>query len=137
MSNKTILSGRPFLFKLLFASLILISVTGWLRFYQSFYQWEWLIRYEIQPGPLYTAIYGLLIGSTGLLTAILFWLKHKLAKLFTQIFITFVIFWWWFDYLVFSKTALAFTDLPFRILLTLTYLSFVYLYLKFSKHIKD
>lgn len=137
MRNKTILSGRPFLFKLLFASLIFISITGWLRLYQSFYQWEWLIRYEIRPGPLYTAIYGFLIGSAGLLNAILFWIKHKLTKRFTQIFITLVFFWWWFDYLVFSKTVLAFTDLSFRILLTLTYLSFVYLYLRFSKHIQD
>ncbi len=135
MLNKTPRSGRPFLFKLLAASLVLISISGWLRLYQSVYQWEWLLRYEIQPGPAYTAVYGFGIGVSALVNAVFFWQKHPLAKRFTQLNIAFIISWWWFDYLVFSKTALAFTNFPFRILLTLIYLSFVYLYLKFSKHI--
>jgi hypothetical protein len=134
MNPKTPLAGRPFLFKLLAGSLVLIALTGWLRLYQSFYQWEWLIRYEIRPGPVYTAIYGALIGLTASTNAILFWIKHKFAKRVIQISIPAILFWWWLDYLFFSKTALAFTNLPFRILLTITYLCFVYLYLRYSKH---
>lgn len=137
MNKQPLYGGRPFLFKLFFASLILIAITGWLRLYQSIYQWDWLLRYEITPGPLYTAIYGFIIGVAGLLNAIFFWLKVRFVKKFTLINILFVFGWWWFDYLVFSKTALAFTDLPFRLLLTLTYLSFVFGYLIFSKHLTD
>ena len=56
--NPKTIKKRPFLFKVLALTLLIISITGWLRFTQSLYQWQFLVEYKIQPGPLYIAISG-------------------------------------------------------------------------------
>lgn len=127
--------NRPFLFKLLFASLMLISLSGWLRLYQSIYQWDWLVRYQVSPGPLYSAIYGSVVGISGLVIAFLFWINPKSSKKLTQAYICVILLIGWLDYLVFSNTSLAFADIHFRIVISIGYLIFIFSYLKFSKYI--
>ena len=136
MKNKTYFLGRPFLFKLFAFSFLLISVTGWLRLYQSIYQWQWLVKYAVQPGPFYTAIYGLIVGGLMLACLLIFWLKTPYAKAFTLGAVLTVVLYSWFDYLVLSKTSLAFTDLWFRAFISIIYCLVVYLYLRFYKQFK-
>jgi len=126
---------RPFLYKILFISLILISLNGWLRLYQSIYQWDWLVRYQVTPGPLYSAILGTIIGFAGISAAVLFWTDPKTSKNLTQIIICAILLIWWMDYLVFNRTTLAYADLHFRVVISIGYLIFVFMYFKFSKFI--
>lgn len=136
MKNKSYFLGRPFLFKLFALSFLLISVTGWLRLYQSIYQWQWLVKYAVQPGPLYTAIYGLIVGGLMLACLFIFWQKKPYVKTFTLAAVLTVVLYGWCDYLVLSKTSLAFTDLWFRVFVSIIYCLVVYLYLRFSKQFK-
>lgn len=135
MTEKALKPGRPFLFKILFFSLVLIALSGWMRVSASIYQWNYLLKYQVKPGPGYSLFYGLMMGLFFTAAALLFWLKHKSAKRFLQIGIPLFFAWWWLDYLLFSKTTVVYTDLPFRIFTTIISLSFVYLYLRFSKHV--
>ncbi len=120
---------RPFLFKLLSVILLLLAAYGWLRFGQSIYQWQYLLELQVSPGPVYTLISGLLIG-TGLTIALAaFWLRRAWAKRYVQISVGMAAIYWWFDYLVFTRNQAAFSNWPFRLLASLVVLGFVYSYL--------
>jgi hypothetical protein len=123
---------RPFLFKVLAFSLLLISLTGWLRFTQSLYQWQFLVAYGIQPGPLYIAISGCIIGLTAGLGLVVFWLRIPWSKLYIQISLILLTIGWWSDYLLFTQNNNAFSNLPFRLVGNFIYLGFVFLYIQYA-----
>lgn len=127
---------RPFLFKVLALSLLMISLAGWMRLAQSIYQWQTLIAYNIKPGPIYTAISGGLVGLIAGSSAVIFWLRLPWAKIIVQISVVTLIGGWWLDYLLFTRNSTAFANLPFRIAATLIYLIFVFIYLQYAPAIK-
>ena len=127
---------RPFLFKILALSLLMISLAGWMRLIQSIYQWQTLETYNIMPGPIYTAISGGLVGLIAGSSAVFLWLRLPGAKIIVQISVVTLVSGWWLDYLLFTHNSTAFANLPFRIAATLIYLVFVFIYLQYAPAIK-
>lgn len=123
---------RPFLLKLIIFSLALIAIMGWLRVYQSIYQWEFLVEYAIKPGPWYSLITGALVGILASIAVVSAWFQWDWSGKFVQISLLVITIGWWLDYLIFSRSSIAFYNLPFRIVATVIYLGFVfgYYYLK-------
>jgi type III secretory pathway component EscS len=124
---------RPFLLKLIIFSLAIIAVMGWLRVYQSIYQWETLLRFGVQPGPWYSLISGAVIGVVSTIAALSTWLRFAWSQKYVQISIVILAAGWWLDYLIFSRSSIAFYNLPFRILATSIYLGFVFGYFYLTK----
>lgn len=122
---------RPFLYKLIIISMAVIAIMGWLRVYQSLYQWEWLLKYEVFPGPWYSLITGILIGLLATFGVVAGWIRLRWSALYIQVSLVVLSLGWWLDYLLFSKSSIAFFNLPFRIVMNLLYLIFVmgYFYL--------
>ncbi|PKO08705.1 MAG: hypothetical protein CVU40_13870 [Chloroflexi bacterium HGW-Chloroflexi-2] len=125
---------RPFLLKLIIFSLAIIAVMGWLRVYQSIYQWETLLRFGVQPGPWYSLISGAVIGVVSTIAALSTWLRFAWSQKYVQISIVILAAGWWLDYLIFSRSSIAFYNLPFRILATSIYLGFVFGYFYLTKN---
>jgi hypothetical protein len=125
---------RPFLLKLIILSLAIIAVMGWLRVYQSIYQWETLLRFGVQPGPWYSLISGAVIGVVSTIAALSTWLRFAWSQKYVQISIVVLAAGWWLDYLIFSRSSIAFYNLPFRILATSIYLGFVFGYFYLTKN---
>ena len=124
---------RPFLLKLIILSLAIIAVMGWLRVYQSIYQWETLLRFGVQPGPWYSLISGAVIGVVSTIAALSTWLRFAWSQKYVQISIVILAAGWWLDYLIFSKSSIAFYNLPFRMVATSIYLGFVFGYFYLTK----
>jgi hypothetical protein len=108
-----------------------IAIMGWLRVYQSLYQWKWLLKYEVFPGPWYSLITGILIGLLATIGVVAGWIRLRWSALYIQVSLVVLSLGWWLDYLLFSKSSIAFFNLPFRIVMNLLYLIFVmgYFYL--------
>lgn len=126
---------RPFLYKLIIISMAVIAIMGWLRVYQSLYQWKWLLKYEVFPGPWYSLITGILIGLLATIGVVAGWIRLRWSALYIQVSLVVLSLGWWLDYLLFSKSSIAFFNLPFRIVMNLLYLIFVmgYFYLVTEK----
>lgn len=127
---------RPFFFKLLTLSLLIISLAGWMRLSQSIYQWQTLVEFNIKPGPLYTVITGGVIGLIAGTSAVVLWLRLPRAKIIVQISLAILISGWWLDYLLFTRSSLAFANLPFRVAVTAIYLIFAFFYLEYAPAIQ-
>lgn len=125
---------RPFLLKLIILSLAIIAMMGWLRVYQSIYQWETLLRFGVQPGPWYSLISGVVIGVVGTIGVVSTWLRLKWSQKYVQISIMILTAGWWLDYLIFSQSSIAFYNLPFRIVATSIYVGFVFGYFYLTKN---
>lgn len=123
---------RPFLFKLLSLLLLIFAVMGWLRFSQSIYQWQYLVAYKVNPGPLYTLISGLLIGISMSIALFAFWMRKPWSKQFLQITVAIIFTGWWLDYLILTRNSSAFTNWPFRLAGSLVVLGFIYGYLQMA-----
>lgn len=125
---------RSFLLKLLVLSLALIAVMGWLRAYQSLYQWETLLFFGVRPGPWYSLISGVFIGLIATSAALSAWLQLTWSRMYVQISIAILVVGWWLDYLIFSQNNINFYNLPFRIAVTVVYGGFVFGYFYFAKY---
>jgi hypothetical protein len=106
---------------------------GWLRVYQSIYQWETLLRFGVQPGPWYSLISGAVIGVVSTIAALSTWLRFAWSQKYVQISIVILAAGWWLDYLIFSRSSIAFYNLPFRMVATSIYLGFVFGYFYLTK----
>ncbi|MHB8135206.1 MAG: hypothetical protein ACYDH1_13405 [Anaerolineaceae bacterium] len=123
---------RPFLFKLFSFILFSMAVMGGLRFFQSIYQWQYLLDYQVKPGPLYSLISGLLIAVIMSIGMVGFWLRKVWSKTYLHISIAIISIAWWLDYLLFTKNSAAFSNWPFRLLATTIVVGFLYGYLQIS-----
>jgi hypothetical protein len=124
---------KTFPYKVLLATLALIATAGFLRMYQTIYQWEYLRLYFVQPGPWYILLTGALVAAgaaTGLVGG---WLYKKWSAKYIRWMILAITVWWWLDYLLLTRTDVAFYNLPFRILVTFVYLIFVFLALAYQE----
>ena len=126
---------RPFLFKLIIISLLVIAIMGWLRVYQSIYQWEYLLRYGVTPGPWYSLITGVLIGIIATTGVVMGWSRLRWNELTIQAALVVLSLGWWLDYLIISQSSIAFYNVPFRLVANFLYLLFVigYFYLDKNK----
>lgn len=128
---------RSFWLKFLAFTLLILSLTGWLRLYQSFYQWQWLVELGVNPGPLYTAVSGAVSGLAAGVGAAALWLHLSWSKRYIQICVLVLMAASWLEYLLFTRTDAGFADLPFRLISSILYLGFVYLYLQLTPPIKQ
>ncbi len=127
---------RPFLLKLIVVSLVIIAVTGWLRVYQSIYQWQTLLEFNIQPGAWYSLITGGLIGLIATIGVIVSWLRLVWSRIYVKISLIVLVAGWWLDYLIFTQNQTSFYNLPFRIFVSVIYLVFVFGYFQMEKRKK-
>jgi hypothetical protein len=105
-----------------------IAIMGWLRVYQSIYQWEYLLRYGVNPGPWYSLITGLLIGIIATIGVVMGWFRLRWNELTIQAAVVVLSLGWWLDYLIFSQSSIAFYNVPFRLVVNFLYLLFVICY---------
>lgn len=125
---------RPFLLKLIVFSLVIIAVMGWLRVYQSFYQWDTLLQFGVRPGPWYSLLSGGLIGIVATFGAVCLWMRLTWSQKYVQVSLLVLSLGWWLDYLIFSQSSIAFYNLPFRIFANGIYLVFVFGYFYLIKN---
>ncbi len=121
--------GRSFLLMVLAISCLLFSLTGWWRLYLSIYDWQLLTSLGLFPGPLYLAIYGLITGLFGVITALSLWLGQPWAPGLARIGGLAAAAWYWLDRLLFTQSAANWTNWPFSAGVTLAGLWFVFLVL--------
>jgi hypothetical protein len=124
---------RPFLLKVIIFSLAWMAVMGWLRVYQSLYQWETLQRFGVQPGPWYSLITGVIIGLIGMVASVLAWLQRTWSRKVVQLSILILVVGWWLDYLLLSQNNTSFYNVPFRIVATIVYVGFIFGYFFLSQ----
>ena len=127
---------RPFLLKLIIVSLAVIATMGWLRVYQSIYQWQTLLEFNIQPGPWYALFSGVLIGLIASIGVVITWLRLPWAYNYVKISLLVLIAGWWLDYFVFTQNQTAFYNLPFRVFVSILYLGLVFGYFQMEKRKK-
>jgi len=84
--------------------------TAWngLRLYETILNWELLIKYDSQPGPLYMALFSS-IWIIASLVVLIELLKGNSRRWLSILKITTIIFtfWFWLDRLSFQKTQLS------------------------------
>lgn len=124
---------RPFLYKLIIIFLGIIALMGWLRVYQSIFQWELLLKYDVSPGPWYSLLTGIVIGVVATIGVITGWIRLHWSALYIQACVGLLSIGWWIDYLAFSKSSIALYNLPFRIVMNLLFLIFVFGYFYLEK----
>lgn len=118
--------GRSFWLKILAAGLLILSVSGWLRLQQALAGWRDLTEIGIQPGPLYIAVTGGLIGAGGLVAALSVWLRSRRGFQFTRVFALIWQAWAWADRLWVSSAENAAAGWPFALGATALILIFIF-----------
>lgn len=104
---------RPWWLKLIAYGLIILSLTGWLRFGQSIARWDSLVEAGIQPGPLYLAVSGLLIGLGALTAGVAVWRRSRLAPQLALPMVVIWVVWLWVDRLWIATSPTALSNAPF------------------------
>jgi hypothetical protein len=125
--KKTRQPGRSFLLIVLTLGFLLFSLTGWLRLYLSFLDWQLLTSLGLYPGPLYLAIYGTITGLFGVIAVVGLWLRRSWAPTAARIGALAVAALYWFDRLLFTQSASNWVNWPFSAGMTLVLLLFVFL----------
>ena len=124
---------RSFWLKLLILLNLIIAMTGWVRLYSVLNQWEWLQYLQIFPPPAYFAITGILLGISGLISAVGLWLMRKWGIVVTHQFITLLALWFWADQLLFTRSETSKANWPFLLGATLLFLGYTYIVLIYEK----
>jgi hypothetical protein len=106
-------SRRPWWLKLLAFGLLALSLSGWLRLQQSVTRWDTLNQAGVQPGPLYLAVSGALIGMIALAGCIAIWLRIRWAPGLTLIGLGGWIIWLWVDRLWIAQSPDTLSNWPF------------------------
>src|SRR5664279_2146441 len=94
--------GRSFLLIVLVFGLLFLSLTGWLRLYLSIQDWQLLVSLGLFPGPLYLAVYGVVVGLFGAAAALSLWLRRLWAPRAVRIGALAAAAWYWLDRLLFT-----------------------------------
>lgn len=111
--NQPTHSPRPFWLKLLTFGLLILSMLGWMRFFESLNRWQEFIDAGMQPGPWYTAVSGFLTGGLALAAAVGVWRRARWAPAFTRIFVILWLVWLWFDRVFTADSPGALANWPF------------------------
>ena len=123
--------------KLLLVGLVGLSLSGWLRLYQSISLWADLQAIGVQPGPLYLAVSGALIGLAGLAAALSLWLRTRRAAPVAGGVVAAWLGWNWIDKLWIASSPLALDNWPFALAASLLLLVYTFLVLRQEERLKD
>ena len=118
---------RSFWARVFIAGLLLLSLSGWLRFEQALTNWAYYREIGIQPGPFYLAVTGVLGGLAGLAAGVSLWLRQKWAIFLAGGVILLWQLWSWIDRLWVASSPGVLANWPFA--LGATILIGVYSYL--------
>jgi len=106
---------RPWWLKLIAYGLLILSLSGWLRLGQSIARWNSLAQAGIQPGPLYLAVTGLLIGLGALAAGVAVWRRTRFAPRLALVVLAVWIIWLWVDRLWIANSPTALSNAPFLV----------------------
>lgn len=123
-------SKRPLWLKLLALGLLILSMLGWMRFFESLVNWQEFIHAGMQPGPWYTAASGLAIGLLALTASIGIWLQARWAPAITRMITILWLAWMAFDRLFVAASPNALSNWPFLACVSILILAGVF----FSLH---
>lgn len=123
--------------KLLLAGLLGLSLSGWLRLYQSINLWADLQAIGLQPGPLYLAVSGGLIGLAGLAAALSLWLRTRQAARLAGGVVAAWLAWNWIDKLWIASSPLALDNWPFALAASLLLLVYTFLVVRQEERLRD
>ena len=110
---------RPFWLKVLAFGWLCAAAYGWIRFYSSIEQWQWLKYLELVPGPLYFLISGALIGVLGILIIYALWFKKDWAARLILVTSLVLALWFWLDQIIFTVSETARANWPFLLVATI------------------
>ena len=104
MKTKTPLSVT-----LLIMTVLIFTLWNGLRLYETIQNWEILIKYNSQPGPVYMSVLSLIWIIASLVTIIGLLKKNSRQWLLILNLNTFLFtIWFWVDRLLFQKTQISF-----------------------------
>lgn len=106
---------------------LLLSILGWLRLEQAILNWNLLIEFRANPGPLYIAAGGLLWGLVGLPAAWGLWLHKSWALQLAHLAAPVYPLTYWIDRVAFNHDPQGLQNWPFALGLTLIWLGLNYL----------
>lgn len=104
---------RPWWLKLIAYGLQILSLTGWLRLGQSIARWDSLAEAGIQPGPLYLAVSGFLIGLGALIAGVAVWRRSRAAPRLALLMLVVWVVWFWVDRLWVATSPTTLSNAPF------------------------
>ena len=104
---------------LVITGLFLAAGVGWARLIQALLSWQWLVTYGAEPGPLYIAITGGLIGAAGLVAALGLLLHHPWGTPWARGYAPALALFTWADRLLFSRSTAAWAGWLIDLALTL------------------
>jgi len=121
--------GRSWALKLLVFGFFILGWTGCLRLYLTLVDWQLLIVIGVQPGPLYLAVYGFVIGAAGLVVAAGLFFRQRWAPAAARVTAIAAAAWFWLDRILFTRSSGGWTNWPFSVGMTVLCLLFVFLVL--------
>jgi hypothetical protein len=124
LSNK--LRHRPLFRVILLMGLALFSLNGWLRMAGSIAYWYWWSVANIQPGPLYLLISGMLWGAAGLAALVWIALRRPHYRLVGMAAALMYAVTYWADRLLIRNPETNLPNIIFAALFTLLALIFVW-----------
>jgi len=104
---------RPWWLKLIAFGLLILSLTGWLRLGQTIARWDSLLEAGIQPGPLYLAVSGFLIGLGALTGGVAVWRRSRSAPRLALLMLVVWVVWLWVDRLWIATSPTTLSNAPF------------------------
>ncbi len=121
---------RSFWARVFIAGLLLLSLSGWLRFEQALVNWAYYREIGIQPGPFYLAVTGVLGGVAGLAAGVSLWLRRRWAVwLAGGVILTWQV-WSWVDRLWVASSPGVLANWPFALGASLLIGVYTYLVLR-------
>ena len=120
------LAGRTLELKLLSFGFLAASAFGWLRMVQAIATWNWLEQIIPIPSPAYLALSGAVWGLVGLFCAVTLWLRFKAAPLFARLSACGMVFWYWIERFVLTRSPQGWVNWPFSLVMTIGCLAFVF-----------
>jgi hypothetical protein len=123
---KSKLAGRTLELKLLAFGFLAASAFGWLRMVQAIVTWNWLEQIIPMPSPAYLAFSGAVWGLIGLFCAVSLWLRFKAAPLFARLAACSMVFWYWMERFLLTRSPQGWVNWPFSLGMTVVCLAFVF-----------
>jgi hypothetical protein len=124
------LRDRPLFRLILLLGLALFSLNGWLRMAGSFAYWYWLAAANIQPGPLYLLISGVLWGAAGLFALVWIALRRPHYRLVGIAVVLMYAVTYWADRLLIRNPETNLPNIIFAALFTLLALIYGWYFLQ-------
>lgn len=130
LSSSSVRPAFPISRLILSAILLSFSISGWLRVWQAYVNWEWMEKLQINPGPIYFVLNGAVWGVLFLVSLVGLLYRNNWGGWFTISTAILYSVWRWVDRLVFVKSPLANTGWVFEVILNAALLLVLFFMIK-------